>query len=256
MITFGTMNIKKRDSIAIVTQALHMGVTSVDTAPTYGNESEVGAAIMEQFSHVKVTIKVPKRATSPEEARKEVVQSLSLLRRSQVDIILLHWPCDFIESDTLSTVWKELEKMKEEGLCLAIGVCNFTTKALMTLLEHCTIKPSLNQVERHPLLPQYDLLEYCDSHGIIVQSHTALGNGHALLLGNDTISRVARECLMSPAQGENETSLALHCHYRNVFPNVVPSPKIINLEQCYCVGICNKIPQWSSNLALENMGRN
>jgi len=202
MVTFGTMNIKRRDSTAIVTRAVQMLVSSVDTAPTYGNESEVGAAL-ENLQHVKVTIKVPKRATSPEQARKEVMQSLSLLRLSRVDIILLHWPCDFIESDTLSAVWKELETMKEEGLCLAIGVCNFTTTALMSLLAHCKIKPSLNQVERHPLLPQYDLLDFCDSKGIIVQSHTALGNGSKLLLGNETIVRVARESLMSPAQGKN-----------------------------------------------------
>lgn len=201
MITLGTMNIKKQDSISIVTKAIQLGVSSVDTAPTYSNEAEVGSAL-EHSEHVKITIKVPKRAISPEQARKEVMQSLSLLQRSRVDIILLHWPCDIIEAGTLATVWKELETMKNEGLCLAIGVCNFTIMALMSLLPHCTIKPALNQVERHPLLPQYDLLEYCDSQGIILQSHTALGNGSELLLANKTVVRVAQESQMSPAQGK------------------------------------------------------
>ena len=201
MITLGTMSIRKRDSSSIVTKAIELGVSSVDTAPTYSNESEVGAAL-EHFHNVIITIKIPKRAISPEQCHKEVIQSLSLLQRSRVDIILLHWPCDVIEAGTLATVWKELEKMKNEGLCLAIGVCNFTIMALMSLLPNCTIKPALNQVERHPLLPQYDLLEYCDSQGIILQSHTALGNGSELLLANETVVRVAQESQMSPAQGK------------------------------------------------------
>jgi diketogulonate reductase-like aldo/keto reductase len=209
MITLGTMNIKKRDSISIVSKAIQLGVSSVDTAPTYSNENEVGAAL--EHSHdVKITVKVPKRAISPEQARKEVMQSLSLLQRSRVDIILLHWPCDVIEAGTLATVWKELEKMKNEGLCLAIGVCNFTIMALMSLFPNCTIKPALNQVERHPLLPQYDLLEYCESQGIIVQSHTALGNGSELLLANETVVRVADESQMTPAQGKALNKVVAH----------------------------------------------
>ena len=215
MITLGTMSIRKRDSSSIVTKAIEMGVSSVDTAPTYSNESEVGAAL-EHFHNVIITIKIPKRAISPEQCRKEVIQSLSLLQRSRVDIILLHWPCDVIEAGSLATVWKELEKMKNEGLCLAIGVCNFTIMALMSLLPNCTIKPALNQVERHPLLPQYDLLEYCDSQGIILQSHTALGNGSELLLANETVVRVAQESQMSPAQGKAYKGSCFTPFYRSL----------------------------------------
>ena len=173
----------------------------IDTAPTYGNESEIGSAL-QNASHVRVTIKVPKRATSPKQAREEVMKSLSLLQRSRADIILLHWPCDFIEADTLTSVWKELEAMKKEGLCLAIGVSNFNIMALKQLLSACANKPALNQVERHPLLPQYDLMEYCESEDIVVQSHTPLGSGSEVLLGNETIVRIAQENKMSPAQGE------------------------------------------------------
>ena len=201
IITLGTMNIGKKATTSVVQQAIQMGINSIDTAPTYGNESEVGGAL-QSYQSVKLTIKVPKRATTPKQARDEVMKSLSLLQRSRVDIILLHWPCDFIECGSLSSVWKELESMKKEGLCIAIGVCNFSIMALKQLLSSCDIKPSLNQVERHPLLPQYDLLQYCDSEDIIVQSHSPLGSGNEKLLGNSTIVRVAHESKMSPAQGE------------------------------------------------------
>ena len=202
LISLGTMNMSKHTTITVVGQAVHnMGLNSIDTAPTYGNESEVGSAL-QNASHVRVTIKVPKRATSPKQAREEVMKSLSLLQRSRADIILLHWPCDFIETGTLNSVWKELEAMKKEGLCLAIGVSNFNIMALKQLLSSCTIKPALNQVERHPLLPQYDLMEYCESEDIVVQSHSPLGNGSKVLLDNETIVRIAQENKMSPAQGK------------------------------------------------------
>ncbi len=200
MITFGTFNLKKRESEPIVTQALRLGLTSVDTAPTYDNEKEIGDAL-KQVSNIIVTIKVPKRAITAEQARNEVAQSLALLQRTRVDIILLHWPCGFIEAGTLSAVWKQLEAMKNEDLCSAIGVCNFTSVALKILLADCIEKPALNQVERHPLLPQHDLIDFCNSQGIYVQAHTALGNGSGLLLKNSVIARIARENKMSPAQG-------------------------------------------------------
>ena len=37
---------------------------------------------------------------------------------------------------------------------------------------HVDIPPCVNQVERHPLLPNWELLDYCASHGIVMQAHT------------------------------------------------------------------------------------
>jgi len=199
MITLGTMNIRKQETTTVISRAIEIGMESIDTAPTYNNENEIGTALR-VTENIHVSIKLPKRVTSPEQAREEVMKSLSLLKRSRVDTILLHWPCDLIVADTLSSVWKELEAMKKEGLCRVLGVCNFTIMALKMLLSRCVIKPALNQVERHPLLPQHELLEYCDSQGIITQAHSPLGNGSKFLLENDIIVRVAQESDMSPAQ--------------------------------------------------------
>jgi diketogulonate reductase-like aldo/keto reductase len=192
------MDIRKSSATTVVMEAMRLGVTSFDTAPTYKNEREVGAALSIGENDIRITIKIPKSATRPEQARKEVMQSLSLLQSSRADVILLHWPCDLIEEGTLESVWNELEDMKKENLCSVIGVCNFTVAALQKLLSCCTIKPALNQVERHPLLPQYDLLEYCDSQDVVIQAHTPLG--HGLLLDNATMQQVAQESSMSSAQ--------------------------------------------------------
>ncbi|KAL7485369.1 hypothetical protein ACHAW6_010963 [Cyclotella cf. meneghiniana] len=199
MITFGTMGINKSDAQAVVSQAVRQGIESIDTAPTYNNESEVGLALKNAPS-VRLTIKVPKRVSSPSEARDEVKKSLQLLGRSCVDVILLHWPSDLIEGDILPSVWKELEAIKKDGMCHILGVSNFSVDALKLLLSSCKIKPAINQVERHPFLPQYDLLEYCQSQSIAVQAHTPLGHGSKLLMEHGTVLAVAANSDLTPAQ--------------------------------------------------------
>merc|ERR1711982_166362 len=56
------------------------------------------------------------------------------------------------------------------------------------------------QAERHPLLPQMELVDFCSRHGIHLQAHTPLGHGRADLLRNPVIRTVAKEASMSPAQ--------------------------------------------------------
>ncbi len=199
MITLGTFKLKKQDVSSTISLASRLGINSLDTAPTYENEVEIGNSLRSHEHKVSVIVKVPKRATTATQAREEVMRSLSALKLKCADIVLLHWPSDLIESGTLVPVWKELESMKESGICKTLGVCNFSVSALQMLISSCTIKPQVNQVERHPLLPQYELLDYCSSEGIVVQAHSPLGGGN--LLQHSTIQKVAKESgKVSPAQ--------------------------------------------------------
>jgi diketogulonate reductase-like aldo/keto reductase len=137
-------------------------------------------------------VKVPKRATQPSQVRTEVLNSLRKLKRNTADLVLLHWPCDFIQVGTLGAVWKELEQMKSEGYCRNLGVSNFSVGALRTLLPFCKVeRPVVNQVERHPLLPQWELLDFCANNAILLQAHTPLGQGRSKLLEHPTVARIA-----------------------------------------------------------------
>jgi diketogulonate reductase-like aldo/keto reductase len=92
-----------------------------------------------------------------------------------------------------------MEAICREGRCKALGVCNFNAAALSDLLPHVSIRPVVNQVERHPFLPQMDLLDFCGSQSIHVQAHTPLGQGTDELLANDVVMAVARESSQSAA---------------------------------------------------------
>ena len=48
----------------------------------------------------------------------------------------------------------------------AIGVSNFSTKKLATLLELSRVPPAVNQVECHPSWRQAKLREFCKSKGV------------------------------------------------------------------------------------------
>ncbi|ACI65894.1 2,5-diketo-D-gluconic acid reductase A-like protein, partial [Phaeodactylum tricornutum CCAP 1055/1] len=201
-LALGTMKLAKRSTSVVVSAALKKGIDAIDTAPTYNNEEEIGAALAHQKLKPFIIVKVPKRATLPAQVRDEVLLSLQKLGREFVDLILLHWPCDAIEADSLSSVWKELEHLQAKKYCHFLGVCNFSIDALRTLIPLCSPngRPILNQIERHPLLPQWELLDFCARHGIQLQAHSPLGQGRSEVLEQHVVVDISKATGLSPAQ--------------------------------------------------------
>jgi len=66
-------------------------------------------------------------------------------------------------------------------------------RLLDKFLPTCHIKPAVNQVEMHPLLPQTPLVRYCLERGIHVTAYSPLGspdfNRSARSLINDPVVR-------------------------------------------------------------------
>ena len=203
-LSLGTMKIGRKVCTESVQKMVDVGFRSIDTAPTYKNEDKVGEALRANSNgnEIFVIAKVPKRATTANEVRDEFQKTLDQLRKSSVDLLLLHWPSDVIAQNTLSEVWACMEELVKEKKCKALGVCNFNEGALTRLLKCCTIPPVVNQVERHPLLPQFPLLEFCTRHNIWMQAHTPLGGsqGNDKILKHPIVEQVANETGLTPAQ--------------------------------------------------------
>ena len=197
-VSLGTMGIGKRKAQDVVAKAAHLGWKAVDTAPTYKNEVEVGRGLID--TDMLVIVKIPKSATTPDQALEALSNTLTNLGRRSADLLLLHWPCDVIETGTLQSVWQEMERCLSEGKCRALGVCNFSIDALRQLIPLCRVQPSVNQIERHPLLPQVDLVQFCANHDILVQAHTTLGQGKTELLEHVVLVEIAKATGLSSAQ--------------------------------------------------------
>ncbi|KAL3940741.1 MAG: hypothetical protein SGBAC_004773 [Bacillariaceae sp.] len=197
-ISLGTMGMGKRKAKEIVLSMIDSGFGCIDTAPTYKNEEEIGIALDSSQSDTLCIVKIPKSASTADGVRLCLDLTLGKLHLKKADLLLLHWPC--MDAETLTAVWKEMESCLSEGLCKALGVCNFNGSALASLLSLCTVRPVVNQVERHPLLAQWDLLDFCSQNDILLQAHSPLGHANDEILNHPILQRISSETSMSTAQ--------------------------------------------------------
>ena len=80
------------------------------------------------------------------------------------------------------------------------------------------------QVESHPYLPEWKLLEFCREHGIVLQAFAALG--HAMepnLLADPVITAIAQRVNKTPAQ----VALAWAVHRGTAFLTTSTKPQRI-----------------------------
>ena len=198
-VVLGTMNVGKRVGKEMVLLAAQNGFRGFDTAPTYNNEEAIGEGLVDLDSGTFCIAKIPRSPNWGGTVKKSFQSSLGRLQRSSVDLLLMHWPTQDSGEGGIVEVWREMEAIYREGKCKALGVCNFNAAALSELLSNTSIPPVVNQVERHPLLPQMDLMDFCGRHNIHIQAHTPLGQGRDELLANDVVLSIARETSQSPA---------------------------------------------------------
>jgi diketogulonate reductase-like aldo/keto reductase len=63
------------------------------------------------------------------------------------------------------------------------------------------IKPAVVQVEAHPYLPEWDLLDFCRKHGIVLLAFAALGHGsNPRVVDDPVITSIAQRVHKTPAQ--------------------------------------------------------
>jgi diketogulonate reductase-like aldo/keto reductase len=72
---------------------------------------------------------------------------------------------------------------------------------LKAIVDVARIKPSVVQVESHPYLPEWELLEFCKQHGIIVLAFAPLGHGmQPAVLEDPVLTGIAKHLQRTPAQ--------------------------------------------------------
>ena len=205
--------------------ALEVGFRQFDCAERYRNEEHVGDAMREVFSEGKVRredvfvgTKLWNNNHRPERVRPAFEASLRRLKLDYVDLYSIHTPFAFKAGDdqdprdqngnviyddatTLADTWKALESLVDERRCKAIGLSNVSLGQLKEVFESARIKPAVLQVESHPYLPQWQLLDYCRRNGIVMQAFAALGHGiQPRLLDDPVITGIAKRVHKTPAQ--------------------------------------------------------
>jgi 2,5-diketo-D-gluconate reductase A len=194
---FGVFQVPPAETQQAVEAALEAGYRHIDTAAAYRNESGVGAAIKSSgIAREDLFITTKLRNGEQADARRAFDNSLRELGLDFVDLYLIHWP---VPSQNLYVqVWQTLEEIYTEGLSRAIGVSNFLSEHLETLLAAGGTVPAVNQIEIHPTFQQREVAALSRRHGIAVEAYSPLGQGADL--ENRTVTAIAAKYLATPAQ--------------------------------------------------------
>jgi diketogulonate reductase-like aldo/keto reductase len=205
--------------------ALEVGFRHLDCAERYRNEDAVGDAMQEAFKagtlrreDLFVTTKLWNTNHRPDRVRPAFDASRRRLQLDDIDCYLIHTPFAFQPGDeqdprdehgqviydrevTLVETWRALERLVDDGHCKSIGLSDLGLEKLREIVAAARIKPAVVQVESHPYLPQWDLLDFCREHGIVLQAFAALG--HAMqpkVLDDPVITAIAQRQHKTPAQ--------------------------------------------------------
>jgi 2,5-diketo-D-gluconate reductase A len=219
---FGVFQVPPERTQDVVERALEAGYRHIDTAAAYRNERGVGAAIAASGiprEEIFVTTKLWNSQQGYESALGAFEKSVARLGLDYLDLYLIHWPVP-AEGRALET-WRAFERIHLDGRVRTIGVSNFRIEDLEMLEREAELRPTVNQIELHPHLPQTELREWHAEHGVATEAWSPLAQGE--LLANETISAVAARHDRTPAQA----ILRWHLQLGNVVIPKSATPKRI-----------------------------
>jgi diketogulonate reductase-like aldo/keto reductase len=165
-----------------------------------------------------VTTKIWNSNHRPERVQPAFEASCGKLGVDYLDLYLVHTPFAFQPGDeqeprdqngdvvydkgvTLADTWRAMEDLVDQGKCRAIGLSDILLDELRTLYESARIKPAVVEIESHPYLPETELLEFCNEHGIVFLAFAPLGHGiRPGPLEDPVIVEIAARTGRTPAQ--------------------------------------------------------
>ncbi|CAL6340106.1 unnamed protein product [Bathycoccus prasinos] len=257
--------------------SIEVGYRMFDSAEMYGDHHKVlGGALINSriprhkyFVVTKLKLEHLTEAQDQEEAKRNcstsVTNILNDLGIAYIDILLIHWPgknknsksCNIkckkltpVEwSRRRSWLWRAMEKEVERGRVKYIGVSNFNIRQLEELNTFASILPTVNQIERHLLWREDELVQYCRKQGIAVMAYRPLGGRSTLkvLKANVQLQKMCEKYSKSLSQ------VALRWSFQNNIPTIVSSNTAGHILENYQVldfqlsqtdmDILNNLPQ-------------
>ena len=145
------------------------GITRVDTAQLYRNESKINDIITKNNLPLSITTKISKKNNVDQTSRRYAIAKE--IFGDRLDCILLHNKNPYENYKRLVTETKNSN--------VKIGVSNYTVKDL-ELLEH---KPDVIQIEFHPFINVQPIVSFCKMYNIKIQAHTVLAQAKYFNLG-------------------------------------------------------------------------
>lgn len=172
--------LRKEDELINLMNSYSFDMLMLDTAYRYGNEQEVSNAIAKSNYPNNQVILIGKINTSQQESgktiREEFMDTLHRLNVPRLDIYLIHSS----RSPYYCETWREMIRLKKEGLIETIGVSNFGIEDIEKLYQTSGVYPEINQI----VIPvtnvdnditTHQLIRYCKERKILVQAAMPFG---------------------------------------------------------------------------------
>jgi len=229
-LALGTWLIDDDKAADAVRAAIKLGYRHIDTAQAYGNEKGVDEGVRASGvdrKEIFITSKVAAEHKTYEEAAAGINKTLATMGLDYIDMMIIHSPQPWTEVNQSDNryiegnreAWRALEDAYKAGRIRAIGVSNFIREDIDNLWEGCEIKPMVNQVLCHISNTPLDLIEYCQSKGIIMEAYSPVAHGEAMK--NEKIAEMADKYGVSIPQ---------LCIRYDIQLGMVVLPKTANLE--------------------------
>ena len=181
----GTFRLQGQAAIDSVATGLELGYRHIDTAQIYGNETEVGQALVESGvarRDVYLTTKIWTEHLAADKLAASLKDSLRKLGVEQVDLTLIHWPSP-----------------GAAVLTGAIGISNFPVALMREAIAAVGADNiATNQVELHPYLQNRGVADFARAAGIHVTAYMPLAYGK--VMSDPVVKEIARRHGATPAQ--------------------------------------------------------
>lgn len=175
---------------AAVRSAAEIGYRHFDTAQAYGNERGVGEAVRTcgvPREQLFVVSKIAAEHKTYAEAAAGIDETLAAMGLDYLDMMIIHSPQPWADVNQSDDRWfagnveayRALEDALAAGKLRAIGVSNFQIDDLRNILDHCSVKPAVNQILAHVGNVPFDLVKFCQDNNIAVEAYAPIAHGEA-----------------------------------------------------------------------------
>lgn len=245
-VAFGTYKAADGKSADVIRTAIEAGYRYFDTASFYGTETYLAEAVRESGiarDEIFIASKLWKTEMGYDNVKSAFRRTLNNLKTDYLDLYLIHWPLpepgykDWKQLD--KETWKAMEELVREGKIRAIGLSNFLPHHIENILEDCTVKPAVDQIEYHPGYSQEAVVQYCKERDILVQAWSPIGR-----------QRVLTEPLVQELAGKYGVSPAKICLKFAVQRGIIPLPKSSSMER-----MKENLDLWSFEMDEEDIWR-
>lgn len=193
---YGTYMTSPRVTEENVQQALQMGYRLIDTAQNYGNEREVGRAVLNSgIKRDEIFITSKTQTSGYKSTKMGIDNSLMVSGLDYFDLMIIHWP-----NGNDNETYRALEDAYREGKLRAIGLSNFNHEQVDDILKNNDIVPTVDQIETHLNWQQWGMHSYLEKHSILHEAWAPLGEGSGTVITNPKLNEIGEKYGKSAAQ--------------------------------------------------------